>query len=496
MFDRREFLATSAWAGGVWMLGNLGECQAEPISPTSQKWPPNYFLQGNFAPVTEEVTETELKVVGKVPAELNGLFVRNGPNPQFPPLRNYHWFEGDGMLHAVLLRDGKASYRNRWIRTDGWNEERKAGRAVYPSLLDPPSGTNPPRFKNTANTSVLWHHGKLLALWEAGPPTEVRIPDLETVGLYTFGGKLKHPFTAHPKVDPVSGEVLCFGYNLIAKPYLQYSVIAPSGRIVSTTEIDLPRPVMMHDFAVTANYVVFLDLPEVFSLERAIRGEPPFKFDPEAGARIGILPRRAEGTAIRWFAISPCYVFHTLNAWEEGDEVVVVACRSQKFPPIVEFVPPPNAAEHPNLQDSEAVLYQWRCHLKTGKVVEGPLDDRGTEFPRVNERFTGRPSRFGYCGRNGGEMFDGLLKYDLARQNSTFHSHGPGRFGGEGVFVPRRDAAAEDDGWLMTYVFDRNTGKSELVIVDCRNFAAPPVARVLLPVRVPYGFHGTWVDLA
>lgn len=494
VLDRREFLAASAYAGGVWVLGELGECRAEPVPAPASKWPQNYFLQGNFAPVTEEVTEAELKVIGKVPAELNGLFVRNGPNPQFPPLRHYHWFDGDGMLHAVLLRQGKASYRNRWIRTEGWKEERQAGKALYPSLLDPPGG-GPPRFKNTANTSVLWHHGKLLALWEAGPPTEVRIPELETVGLYTFGGQLKHPFTAHPKVDPVTGEVLCFGYSFLAKPYLQYSVISPAGRIVSTTPIELPRPVMMHDFAVTANYAVFLDLPEVFSLERAIRGGPPFQFEPEAGARIGILPRKADGSAVRWFSISPCFVFHTLNAWEEGDEVVVVACRSQKFPAVVEFTPPTNGSGHPNLQDSAAFLYQWRCNLKTGRVVEGPLDDRSTEFPRINERFMGRRVRFGYCARSGGEMSDGLVKYDLEKQTQSFHGHGAGRFGGEGVFVPRRDAVAEDDGWLMTYVFDRNTGRSELVIVDCRDFTAPPTARILLPVRVPYGFHGIWVPL-
>ncbi|MCS6977271.1 MAG: carotenoid oxygenase family protein [Gemmatales bacterium] len=496
MLDRREFLAASAFAGGVWVLGQPGECRAEPVPSASQKWPRNYFLQGNFAPVSEEVTETELKVIGQVPKELHGVFVRNGPNPQFPPLRHYHWFEGDGMLHAVLLRDGKASYRNRWIRTEGWKEERQAGKALYPSFLDPLDGTNPPRFKNTANTSVLWHHGRLLALWEGGPPTEVRLPDLETVGLYTFGGKLKHPFTAHPKVDPVTGEVLCFGYNLVAKPYLQYSVIAPWGQIISTTAIDLPRPVMMHDFAVTANYTVFLDLPEVFSLERALRGQPVLKFEPDAGARIGILPRKADGTTIRWFTIPPCYVFHTLNAWEEGDEVVVVACRTKQFPQSVEFAPPSDGSAHPNPQDSEAVLYQWRCHLKTGKVVEGPLDDRGTEFPRVNERLLGRRTRFGYCGRSGSEMFDGLVKYDLVKQTHLVHGHGAGRFGGEGVFVPRPDAKAEDDGWLMTYVFDRNTGKSELVVVDCRDFAAPPVARILLPVRVPYGFHGIWVDLS
>jgi carotenoid cleavage dioxygenase len=498
MFERRQFLAWSAWAGGVWVLGDIAALADELAQDRKPGWPDHPFLRGNFAPVAQEIEELQPRIVGKIPAELNGVFVRNGPNPQFPPLRNYHWFDGDGMLHAVVLREGRASYRNRWIRTEGWKEERQAGRALYPSVLDPPDpaafSAGGPRFKNTANTAVVWHHGKLLALWEGGPPTEIRLPDLDTIGLYTFQGKLQHPFTAHPKLDPATGELLCFGYNVLARPYLQFSVISPQGQIVSTRAIDLPRPVMMHDFAITQRYAVFLDLPYTFSMARAIRGQPPFRFDPDAGARIGIVPRGGEGP-IRWLEIQPCYVFHTLNAWEEDDAVILVACRYLRFPEAVELSPRPAASDHAQPASDEAVLYRWRCDLKTGKVQEAALDDRSCEFPRIPDGLTGRRTRYGYCGRSGGEMFDGYLKYDLERQTSTVHLHGGRRMGGEGVFLPRPGAVQEDDGWLLTFVYDPDQDRSELTIVDARDLSAAPLARILLPVRVPYGFHGTWVPL-
>jgi carotenoid cleavage dioxygenase len=461
----------------------------------------NPFLSGNYAPVREEITADDLQVIGKVPAELDGMFVRNGPNPQFPPLKSYHWFEGDGMLHGVRLQGGKASYRNRYVQTDGWKEEHAAGKAIYGSFMDPPdlkriaAGKSP--FKNAANTALVWHNGRLLALWEGGPPHEVKVPGLETVGLFNFQGKLQHPFTAHPKVDPQTGEMLCFGYNPMTAPHVQYTVVDRGGVIVRSTPISIPRPVMMHDFAITARHSIFMDLPETFSMERLTKGQPPLKFEPELGARFGILPRHGKGDEIKWFDATPCFVFHVLNAYDEGDEVVVQACRMKEFPAFLDFQPQqrhPSDANSP-AQASSPKLYEWRFNLKTGKVKEGPLDDTDTEFPRVNETLTGRKARYGYCGTGGGDFFDGLIKYDLEKGTNEKHVYGKGRTGGEGVFVPRRDAKTEDDGWLVTYVQDHARGKSEVVLVDARDFTGDPVARILLPARVPYGFHGAWIDL-
>jgi carotenoid cleavage dioxygenase-like enzyme len=463
----------------------------------------NPFLRGNFAPVHEEVTVENLTVIGKLPPEMDGMFVRNGPNPQFPPIKNYHWFEGDGMLHGVRIRDGRASYRNRYIRTQGWKAENECGKALYGSFLDPPNVPVMLRLfrnslkrlamvKNTANTALIHHDGRLLALWETGEPHEIQLPDLDTVGPYKYGGKLKHRFTAHPKVDPVSGEMLFFGYSPF-RPCVSYSVVNAQGQLVSTTRINVRRPIMMHDFAITPRYTIFMDLPFTFSIKRVMRGQPVLKFEPELGARFGILPRYGKGEDIKWFEVPSCYVFHTLNAYEDGDDLVLLACRTKEFPDSF-FTPPGMNTSGGRVIGPEwaPLMYRWRLNLKTGNTREEALDDVPSDFPRVNDKVVGRKMRYGYTvslmtGPNG------LLKYDYERGRSELHVHGEKRMGGEGVFVARPNATAEDDGWVMTYIHDEGTNKSELTVIEAQDFTAPPVARVQIPVRVPYGFHGAWI---
>jgi carotenoid cleavage dioxygenase len=285
--------------------------------------------------------------------------------------------------------------------------------------------------------------------------------------------------------------MMFFGYGPMP-PYLRYSVANAQGAIVHTTTIDLPRPVMIHDFAITARRTVFLDLPETMSLERLLLGQPLMRFQPELGARIGILSRRSLGRDIRWFPIDPCYVFHTLAAWDDGDEVVLIACRMADFPADIEG----GTAAQRRRGDSTPRWHRWRCHLPTGRVREERLDDTAVEFPRFNETLLGRPIRYGYAGKARAMKFEGFVKFDLATGRSLEHAHGPGRFGGEGVFVPRPGAREEDAGWLLTFVYDEHDNRSELVVVDAQDFRARPVARVLLPQRVPYGFHGLWLDQA
>lgn len=480
--NRRDFLHASA-ASSLLVL----TAHADAADPP--KWPDHPFLQGNYAPVQEEIVADDLKVIGKLPPEMDGMFVRNGPNPQFPPLGPYQWFDGDGMLHGVRLGGGRASYRNRYVRTAGWKAENKAGKALWGGLAAPPDFRKllegKPLFKNAANTALVWHHGKFLALWEGGEPHEIKLPSLDTEGPYTFGGKLKHPFTAHPKVDPTTGEMLFFGYGPI-KPFLHYGVVDPKGTIVHHTPIEIPRPVMMHDFAITERHTVFMDLPETFDFARAAKGESPLRFEPKLGARFGVLPRRGAADQVKWFESPACFVFHTLNAYDDGDEVVLLACRMPEFPADLDASPKLAAAK-----ETRPVLYRWRFDLKTGKVREGPLDETGAEFPRINETLLGRQTRYGYLMTM---SMDGLLKYDLERGVQALHRHGKGRLGGEGVFVPRPDGKAEDDGWLLTFVHDEGENKSELVVVDAQDFTARPVARVLLPARTPYGFHGVWLS--
>ncbi|HKR00538.1 MAG TPA: carotenoid oxygenase family protein [Pyrinomonadaceae bacterium] len=462
----------------------------------------NPFLQGNFAPVREEVTVGDLMVTGKLPPEMDGMFVRNGPNPQFPPIKHHHWFEGDGMLHGVRIRNGRASYRNRYIRTPYWKAENAAGRSLYGSFLDPPTVplllrlirnrlNRLPMLKNTANTALICHDNRLLALWEGGEPHQIQVPDLETVCPYTYDGNLKHQFTAHPKVDPATGEMLFFGYSLF-KSSVQYSVVSAQGEIARTVAIGLPRQVMMHDFAITPRYTLFMDLPITFSLKRMLRGQPLMKFEPELGARFGVLPRHGTGQDIKWFEVSPCFVFHTLNAYEDGDEVVLLACRTKEFPDSFFMIPRTQAGDGEMFGEGFApVMYRWRLNLKAGTTREEALDDVSTDFPRINEGLVGSRTRYGFT-VNINEPNE-LFKYDFEQGRSERHDHGKMRIGGEGVFVPRPGATAEDDGWLVTYVHDEENGTSELIVIEAGDFSAPPVARVRIPARVPYGFHGAWV---
>lgn len=456
------------------------------------------YLTDNFAPVKKEITANNLKIEGELPKQLEGMFLRNGPNPQFKPVGLHHWLDGDGMLHGVEISNGKANYRNRYIRTDGFKIEQTQGKAIWPGLLNLPRFDSPYglMMKNTANTACVFHAGKLLALWEAGAPYEIRLPHLETVGVYTFNNKLASTFTAHPKIDPVTGEMIVFGFAPIAPPYLEYSVISKEGELKRTVPIDIPAPVMMHDFAITEHYTIFLDMPLTFKPMRIMQGQLPIKFEAQSSSRIGILPRHGDNRTIRWFKISTCMLYHVGNAWEEGEEVVLLATRT---PDTYLFIPQEDKGEGGETEFEHFRLYRYRINLKTGIVKEEALDDFATEFPRINNNFTGRKTRYMYASRQATYMrprllLDGLIKYDLETGNSQVYEFGRGRFGGDSAFAPRPGATSEDDGWLLTMVWDAVAKQSELLVIDAQNFTSEPVARVIMPGRVPYGFHATWIS--
>lgn len=451
----------------------------------------NPYLDRNFAPVHEEITTDKLPVIGELPLDLLGIFVRNGPNPQWTPIGQYHWFDGDGMLHGVQISNGIATYRNRYIQTTGWKKEREAGKALWTGLLEAPQMNNPHSgYKNTANTALVWHAGQMLALNEGGNPHAIKLPELETIGQYTYNDKLVSAFTAHPKVDPVTGEMIFFGYSLFTPPYLKYSVVSAQGELLWTVPIDLPIGVMMHDFAITENYTIFMDLPLTFNPERSQQGKPVMMFECDRSSRFGILPRHGDNRNIRWFESPSCYVFHTLNAYEDKDEVVLIACRMTSTTVLI------SDDSQPDTQADIPRLYRWRFNLSTGAVHEEMLDDVASEFPRINENRLGRQTRYGYTNKMANSSlprFEGIIKYDFSSGKSQTHEFGHGRYGGETVFAPRPGAIAEDDGWLMTFVYDENSNTSELVVVNAQDVTAKPVARVMIPQRVPYGFHGAWI---
>jgi carotenoid cleavage dioxygenase len=384
------------------------------------------------------------------------------------------------MLHGVELREGKATwYRNRWVRTASIADRRGFKDSGGPP--DVAFGGNP------ANTNVVAHAGKILALCEAGLPYQVT-PDLETSGRYDFAGRLKTRMTAHPKFDPETGEMLFFGYSP-APPFLTYHVVDAEGKLVRSEDIDIPGPCMIHDFATTRNHVVFFDLPVVFEPSLVMNGTLPYRWKPEYGARVGVMPRDGGNTDVRWFEVNNCYVFHPLNAYEEGDSVVVDVVRYDRMCS--------GSLEGP-FDEAPPTLDRWTIDLKAGAVVESRIDDRPIEFPKVDDRVAGLRHRYGYGAQLGGahnavDFSSHLVKHDLELRSSQLHDFGPGMAVGEGVFVAQPNSSAEDDGWVMALVYDSNRGASDLAILRADAFSDEPAAMVHLPARVPFGFHGNWI---
>ena len=453
----------------------------------------NPFLQGNFAPWRLEGEAHDLEVLGEIPRDLNGTYYRNGPNPAYEPNGRYHWFDGDGMIHAITLREGRASYRNRYVESRGLIEERAAGRALYPGLLELKL-TEAPTFKNTGNTNIVWHAGKLLALMEAALPTELAAGTLATLAEYDFGGRLPGPMTAHPKIDPETGEMLFFGYSPMP-PYLQYHVADRRGVLVRSEVIDVAWPSMMHDFAITRDHVIFLLCPLVFSFENVADRGGVFSWEPERGTRLGVMPRSGGNEAVRWFDTDPCYVFHPMNAYTDGEEIVLDVARYGRL----DFMTPQAARDPSYGGENEAHLHRWRIDLGAGRVRSEPLDDVGAEFPRVDERRVGRKHRFGYVAGRASAQANGSLphfsdvrRYDLERGTTTVRRFGAANGVGEPIFVPRHANAGEDDGYVLVLVYDHERNASDFLLLDAADIAGEPVARVRLPHRVPYGFHGNW----
>ncbi len=432
-------------------------------------------LRGNGRPVTEELTLTDLQVTGTIPAELDGRYLRTGANPLSGT--SAHPFLGDGMLHGVRLRDGQAQwYRNRYVQTPFIKNPDV-------NVLDPSVMMDMTYSK--ANTHIVGHAGKFLALEEGHFPYVVD-GDLGTVGPTDFGGVLKGSFTAHPKICPVTGELLAFGYSAM-EPYLRYLRVSADGQLVQTENITVGGPTMMHDFNITQNHVIFMDLPACFNLELAMSGDMPIRWDDSYPARLGVMPRNGTDADVTWYDINPCYVFHPMNSYEDGDKIVLDVARFSHMwrESSVDFPPPE--------------LWRWTIDTASGKVHEEQVDDRPAEFPRVADHVVGLKHRFGYMmGMSDMDTDDPLkasgaiLKYDRETGQRSEIEFGQGRVGGEPVFAPAADAKSEDDGYLMTYVYDANADSSSMVIMDAASMDDTPVATVQLP-RIPNGFHGSWI---
>lgn len=427
-----------------------------------------FWLSGNFAPVYEETTETQLSVTGSIPPELNGRYFRNGANPKSG--ESAHWFLGNGMLHGVELAAGKANwYRNRYVQTP----------VLTGGELDPIQSMMD-KTQSLANTHVISHAGRILALEEGHWPFEIA-PNLDTVGPYNFDGKLETGMTAHPKICPDTGELLFFAYGMMP-PYLTYHRATADGQLVQSEVIEVPGATMVHDFNVTRNYNIFMDLPLVWNLEAAASGGLPIQWSDDYGARLGVMPREGTNADVVWYDIDPCYVYHPLNAYEEGQSIVIDVCRMAH-------------SMKPGSPEVNPVFWRWTIDLAQGRVSERQLDEHAVEFPRVPDAVVGHKHRYGYMAEFGGGQPTAVAfrKYDVETGATSAHQLPAGCAGGEPVFAPAEGATSEDDGYLMSFVYDAAENRSDLYIVDAADMEKEPVAIVHLPVRVPAGFHGSWI---
>ena len=467
---RRTFLKSSGAAvasaslSGAW----LSAC-GDGAGSSSAPW----WLQGNYAPVKKEIDATDLEVRGAIPSALDGLYVRNGSNPVNGD--SAHWFLGDGMLHSLRLSGGNAvAYRNRWVRTGVFDNGGV--------LSGAPVGGN-----NQSNVSAIYHGGRLITSGEVGLPYEVNPGDLSTIGVHDFDGGLTQSFTAHPKIDPATGYLHFFGYWFLGQDLLLYHVADETGQLISTERVDVDRTTMIHSFAITEQDVVFWESPVVFDLEAAIDGDAvPFLWDGQSPSRIGVMPLGGPTSDIRWIEVDPFYVFHEVNAYRSGDDVVVDVCWH------------PDMFNNSDLtgQGDTTRVKRWRLNTAGESLTysEETISDRGFELPTHDRRLSGRQHRYGWFvetrDRPDTVDFAGIGHIDY--QTGAVSAWDPGltRHAGEAFFVP--GDAGEGEGWLFTYVYDEVAKESVLAILDAQDVESGPLAEVVMPQRIPYGFHGVW----
>lgn len=434
------------------------------------------YLSGNFAPVEGEIEATDLAISGRLPSELEGRYLRNGPNPIGPlDPATYHWFTGTGMVHGVRLRGGRAEwYRNRWVRS----------REVATRLGEPvPPGPLHGDMDFAANTNVIGLAGRTFAIVEGGSlPIELTY-DLDTVGACDFGGTLPNGYTAHPHADPDTGELHAMAYWWGLGNVVQYLVIDRDARVTKVVPVECTGSPMMHDFGLSEHHVLVLDLPCVFDMDAAVAGASlPYRWNPDYPARVGLLPRTGGAGDVRWFEVEPSFVFHPMNAYDEGDRVVMDVCRHPRM--FADDTLGPN--------EGAPTLDRWTFDLSSGKTIEERIDDRGQEFPRFDERLQGKSYRYGYTvGAAKGLRLNGFLKHDFVAGTSEHRQDGCEY--GELVFVPRAGGTAEDDGWMIGYRYQPERSAGELVVLNAADITGEPQAVVHLPQRVPNGFHGNWV---
>ena len=460
------------------------------------------YLQGAWTPLLEEVDATDLTVLsGSIPTDIDGVYLRNTQNPVYRSIGRYHPFDGDGMIHMLALRDGRAHYRNRFVQTKGLGAEIEANRRLWAGLMEDPALSTRPGWgahgaiKDASSTDVVVHAGKALtAYYQCGEGYRLDPMTLEQLGIPSWSPL--DGISAHMKVDEATGELLFFNYSKHA-PYMHYGVVDRHDRLVHYVPIPLPGPRLPHDMAFTEHFAILNDFPLFWDPELLKQGKHVVKFHPELPSRFAIIPRRGQVQDIRWFEAAPTFVLHWLNAYEQGDEIILDGYFEEEPEP-KNFDGAPKGYErmmsYLDQYKMKTRLHRWRFDLKTGTTTEQRLDDRTLEFGMFNQRYAGKPYRYAYSAVQvpGWFLFHGYVKHDLQTGESWEVRLPDGQFASEAPFAPRIGAKDEDDGYLVTFVTNENTQGSEALLIDCKRFSDGPVCRIALPHKLCSGTHSCW----
>ena len=463
------------------------------------------YRSGAWTPNVREWDADDLEVEGEIPTDLDGVYLRNTENPVHPSIGMYHPFDGDGMLHQLRFHDGHASYRNRFIRTDGFLAEQEAAQSLWTGMLDAPERSlrrdgwgARGRMKDASSTDVVVHNGKALTtFWQCGDVYQLDPTTLVEEGRAPWSADFPSPtgVSAHPKLDERTGELLVFGYGKEA-PYLHYGVVSPDGRLVHSIDVPLPGPRLPHDMAFTEHYAILNDLPLFWDPQLLAQGVHLPRYFPDVPSRFAIVPRRGGTEDIRWFEADPTYVLHWINAYEDGDEVVLDGFFQHQPSPRKEegASKMTTAYRYLDLHQLDTRPHRWRFNLATGQTKEEPLSDQVMEFGMINAQRAGLPYRYSYnmTGAPGWFLFDGLVKHDLVSGAEERYAFDEGVYASETPFAPRPNATAEDDGYLVTFTTDAGRCRSECLVFEATDIAAGPVARIRLPEQISSGTHSCW----
>ena len=461
------------------------------------------YMQGAWEPFYDEYEVINLDVKGEIPKDIAGIYIRNTENQVHEPIGRFHPFDGDGLLHSIVFKNGKADYRNKFVRTEGFLIEEKLQKSKWAGLMERPGRSELPGWgaqgclKDTSSTDVVIHGGKVLTtFYQCGDGYNMDPLSLESSGKAPWvpvGG-----VSAHTKVDLNTGELLFFNYSKQA-PYMHYGVVDRDNNLSNYTPIPLPGPRLPHDMAFTENFSILNDLPLFWDAEMLKKGIHATRLH-DLPSRFAVIPRFGSADDIKWFEANPTYCLHWNNAYEEGDEIILEGYFQENPVPGNYDGAPPGLERMMAFLDNHLLkprLHRWRFNLITGDTKEECLDEKILEFGAINQRYACKKHRFSYSmmPTKGWFTFDGICKHDHEVGKSEIYEFGKGIFGSEVCFAPRENSRDEDDGYLVSIITDVNNKSSACVLFDAKNINNGPICSMTLPQQICSGTHGTWAQI-